>query len=213
MSTTYGPIAPNLVKSGLILDLDANNLDSYPGSGTIWYDMSGMNANATIGNFPTFTNNNFSYFQFNGTSNYMDSVNITQEYRDLFVVLWSQQINGLEMLFSGYGGVDKSLRLATDVFRSSAGGTDANDWNYLNDTDMFGDGVFGSSVTCSGGWHIIRSYRSNDSFGTSFRYSISSTFLSRYFTGKLAYVCCYNRKLTQTEVLQNYKSLKYYLNI
>ena len=109
------------------------------------------------------------------------------------------------MVFAKQGGADKSLRLSSNLLRTSTeGGTDANDWTYLEDEATFGDGRFGRSVDCSGGWHVIRGYRSNNSFGTSFRYSISSTFLSsaRAFQGKLAFIMAYDRKLDEQEVLQ-----------
>jgi hypothetical protein len=39
---------PSIVTSNLTLWLDANNLDSYPGTGTTWYDLSGNNNNGTL---------------------------------------------------------------------------------------------------------------------------------------------------------------------
>lgn len=41
---------PNIVKSGLVLCLDAANTRSYPGSGTTWTDISGNGNNATLAN-------------------------------------------------------------------------------------------------------------------------------------------------------------------
>lgn len=38
----------NIVKSGLVLYLDATLKDSYPGSGTVWYDISGNGNNFNI---------------------------------------------------------------------------------------------------------------------------------------------------------------------
>lgn len=39
---------PNTVKNGLILFLDAGNIKSYPGTGTVWYDLSGNNNHFNI---------------------------------------------------------------------------------------------------------------------------------------------------------------------
>jgi len=36
----------SIITSGLILNLDASNISSYPGSGTSWNDISGNNNNA-----------------------------------------------------------------------------------------------------------------------------------------------------------------------
>lgn len=54
MSTNYNP---SIVTTGLVLCLDAANIKSYPGSGTIWYDLSGYGNHATLYNSPTFSNN------------------------------------------------------------------------------------------------------------------------------------------------------------
>jgi hypothetical protein len=45
------PIIPT---NGLILHLDASNSNSYPGSGNIWFDLSGQNAHAEATTLPPF---------------------------------------------------------------------------------------------------------------------------------------------------------------
>ncbi len=60
MATIRGP---KIVTSGLVLALDAADRKSYSGSGTAWTDLSGNNANFTLGfagaggAIPTFSNN------------------------------------------------------------------------------------------------------------------------------------------------------------
>jgi hypothetical protein len=44
----------SIVTDGLILNLDATNINSYPGSGTTWTDTSGYNNSGTLTNGPTF---------------------------------------------------------------------------------------------------------------------------------------------------------------
>ena len=43
--------SPKIVTNGLILNLDAANTKSYPGSGTTWTDLSKENNHATLSNF------------------------------------------------------------------------------------------------------------------------------------------------------------------
>lgn len=57
---------PEIVNDGLVLNLDAANTRSYPGSGTAWNDLSGVGNNATLADAPTFSNGSF---LFNGTTN------------------------------------------------------------------------------------------------------------------------------------------------
>ena len=53
MSNQYG--SAQIVKSGLLVCLDANDSQSYAGSGTTWYDVSGNGHNVTLYNGPTHT--------------------------------------------------------------------------------------------------------------------------------------------------------------
>jgi hypothetical protein len=53
MSFYHGP---TIVTNGLVLGLDAADRNSYPGSGTSWFDISGKGRNAPINGSPTFTN-------------------------------------------------------------------------------------------------------------------------------------------------------------
>ena len=57
---------PNIVRSGLVLALDAADRNSYRGSGTTWRDLSGNNNNGTLTNGPTFSGGNGGSIVFDG---------------------------------------------------------------------------------------------------------------------------------------------------
>ena len=64
---------PKLVNNGIILSLDANDKNSYPGSGNFWYDVSGNGYSASFANYgvgvvPSFQSSLINYFQFTGIS-------------------------------------------------------------------------------------------------------------------------------------------------
>jgi hypothetical protein len=61
---------PSIVTSGLVLNLDAGNTSSYPGSGTTWNDLSGNGQNFTLYNSPTFSSNNGGEILFSGSNDY-----------------------------------------------------------------------------------------------------------------------------------------------
>ena len=63
----------SIVTNGLVLHLDAANVKSYPGSGTVWNDLSGQANHFTLYNSPTFNNNKFIL---NGVNNYFRSQNL-----------------------------------------------------------------------------------------------------------------------------------------
>lgn len=74
---------------GLIQWLDASNPASYPGSGSVWYDLSGYghNASSSFGaTFPTFRGN---YFDFNGTTDVV-SVYTTSSLSAFSMVVWAR---------------------------------------------------------------------------------------------------------------------------
>lgn len=56
LSPTPTPSPVPIPQSSLELWLDANNASSYPGTGTVWYDISGNGNNATLINGPTYSN-------------------------------------------------------------------------------------------------------------------------------------------------------------
>jgi hypothetical protein len=66
-------VAPVIVSDGLVLYLDASNTLSYPGSGSIWYDLSGNGNNVTLYNSPVY--NASRHFIFNGTTQYAKTTN------------------------------------------------------------------------------------------------------------------------------------------
>ena len=73
----YGSGNENVITNGLVLNLDASNLNSYSGTGSEWYDLSGNNNTAsTDGNPEFYTTSNYNYFSFKNylTSDYFTCV-------------------------------------------------------------------------------------------------------------------------------------------
>jgi hypothetical protein len=70
MSTLSG--GPNIVTNGLVLNLDAANTKSYPGSGTIWTDLSRGGNNGTLVNGPTFNSGNGGSIVFDGVDDFVE---------------------------------------------------------------------------------------------------------------------------------------------
>jgi hypothetical protein len=61
----------DVVKSGLILSLDAANARSYVSGSTTWRDLSGNNNSGSLTNGPTFNSANGGSIAFNGTNNFI----------------------------------------------------------------------------------------------------------------------------------------------
>ena len=74
MSTQYA--FGQIINNGLVLSLDAADKNSYPGSGTVWSDLSGNNNTGSLINTPTFSNINGGSFLFNGTNQSVSLVSL-----------------------------------------------------------------------------------------------------------------------------------------
>ena len=61
-----------IVANGLVLNLDAAQLRSYPTTGTTWTDLSGNSNNGTLTNGPTFSSTNGGNLAFNGTNRFIE---------------------------------------------------------------------------------------------------------------------------------------------
>lgn len=66
----------SIVTSGLVLCLDAGNPRSYPGTGTVWTDVTYTGGNnGTLTNGPTYSNANGGLIDFDGIDDYVSSTN------------------------------------------------------------------------------------------------------------------------------------------
>ena len=66
----------SIVRSGLVLHLDAANRKSYTGSGTAWNDLSNGRYNSTLNNTPIYSSANAGIIRFDGIDDYAIISNI-----------------------------------------------------------------------------------------------------------------------------------------
>ena len=87
-----GSAGPDLVQNGLVLALDAADKNSYPGTGTNWYDLISNANTGTLTNGPTFSNLNGGCIVFDGTDDYVNipyNVNLNPA-TNVSVSVWSR---------------------------------------------------------------------------------------------------------------------------
>jgi len=96
---------PDTVQDGLVLSLDAADRNSYPGSGTLWTDLSGNGNNGTLTNGPTFNSANLGSIVFDGIDDFIslsDSSGLTQAGSTQFTVeLWAKKAQADKDLLIG----------------------------------------------------------------------------------------------------------------
>lgn len=82
--------SPRIVTDGLVLCLDAANIKSYPGSGTVWTDLSGSNTSAALNNGISFVSESSGYFSQDNIDDYIDT-NYTASPNNFTVSIWARR--------------------------------------------------------------------------------------------------------------------------
>jgi hypothetical protein len=214
---------PNIVRgSSLILELDAADRNSYPGSGTTWNDLSGNGNNFTLNNSPTFSTANNGRFAFNGTNQdaTLSSLNLQQNFT-LDGWFNSNVLNGFGMFGQGPIGFpnqglhvwyvsDTSVRFGmysndTDFTVSTSIGNWYNMVFTYNNSNPFTKQMYLNGVALSG-----TPQQSQAAYAGSGTFRLGSTYGTglNYGNGSFAGIKVYNRILSATEIKQNYDATK-----
>lgn len=229
MSVVGGPRF-GIVQDGLVLNLDAGNVLSYPGSGTTWFDLTG-NDDGTLINGPTFDSANGGSIVFDGINDYVNlgtNINFSDYINGFTIGFWVKVLNTSQFrryLFSKrntvgtdnqfsiiYGYVANTFELyggvsggaSQNIRTNSQISVNDNNWHFL---------YYTVGATTTGYLDAISKFTNNYASLT-FVSSTNNNFLSTYnsigFFGNfsIANMVLYNRILSSTEVLQNYNATK-----
>ena len=209
----------SIVRDGLVLHLDAANVKSYPGSGTVWKDLSGLGNDGTLVNGPTYDSLDNGSLLFDGTNDY-GTINLTPPFTSDFAILvWVYKFNNTSNDYVwDFGANGGTLSAGTDV-----GGYGFRYYNGITGNTLYREGPVPNinewyNVTISRSSSVTSMYV-NGNFITSAsdtRSITSSTLhLGRYggstgyeLDGKLSTICIYNRALSAVEIKQNFESLR-----
>ena len=206
-----------LVTSGLLLRLDANSTNSYSGSGTTWYDLADTQQNMTLINNPNFVSGSISYFEFNGTNQWMTGTGVTIPSTAYTKSIWfwinTYTDNNLISGFDGVGGHFIFMAGLTKLsfghsnqgvgftFYKSIGSINLNTWynatltfNTIDGMKIYINGVLDSTHA------MTTAHNGNGSANLGSYLNSGSNFLN----GRISKVYTYNRSLTSDEVLRNY---------
>jgi len=218
-SNGYWSTYNTLVSTDLTLKLDAGDSSSYPGSGSIWYDLQTPQENITLINNPVWTSGTPSYFTFNGSNQrgsgsggtgVVPQTSYTKSmwfYMNAYADnnIMSSDVGGHFMYFastnrlysghSNWGNYSDYPSTATFSL---------NTWYYaaltFNTTDgmkLYINGTLDSTYTTNKNAHTGDGSINIASFGS-----------GNLLNGRVGKVYCYSRSLTANEVLQNYNADK-----
>jgi len=200
----------NMVKSGLVINLDSSNTVSYPTTGTTWLDLGGYGYKGTLTNGPTFDSTSRTIV-FDGTDDYIQlSGTVSLNVWTITVILSYNYQNKTYEFFLG----DLTNGAQGKILLSYAGQVSFRNTNYYNfsknsstlsnrfsnlsfvsngtNISLYVDGVFDSSVTPPS---------TNIPLNTIGNAWTDLVWLSSFRLGDL---CVYNRALSVSEILQNY---------
>ena len=214
----------NIVRFGLVLDLDAGNPYSYGGAGTTVYDVSNTALSWTASNI-TYNTDPIKYFSFNGSnSSLVSSTSSAYDSQTITMECWCypNSLNQLGFLFEK-GAVNTQYSMffenANFVFRT-IGGTINNQNLYFSPSTY---------LTVSAWNHIVCTYNGSSkisyvngvqvaSVAASGTLSTGGTnqYIGKYgnaannypFNGRIAESRVYNIALSAAQVLQNYNATK-----
>jgi len=213
-----------IITSGLVLNLNAADQNSYVSGSTAWNDLSGNNYNGTLTNGPTFSSGNGGSIVFDGVDDYASlSGTIT-----------------LGITFTILAWIKPSTLAGGDyiVYGLNANGND--NWFGINGnavnlfatqiSDVNNFTVSGGSIASTSVWYFIgctidtstaKVYlNAVEQNSTTKAFTIGAwndnnvtigrrgTIAQRYFPGSIASVQAYNRVLSTTEMLINYNAQK-----
>jgi hypothetical protein len=212
----------NIVTDGLLLNLDAGFVGSYPTTGSTWYNLIRNDFNGTLTNGPTFNSANSGSLVFDGVDDFVQCVGSPTLTAATFVT-WIKR-NGDQ---DQYDGILFSRGTDTTGMNFQSSNQLGYHWNNTAATYNWASGLTIPNLT----WCMIavtvtrteaRAYLFQINGLTSSALNKTghdSSILddikiaqddagSRFFKGNIAISQLYNRALSLTELVQNFNALK-----
>ena len=210
--------SPTIVLDGLKLHLDAGNVTSYPGTGTVWTDISGNGNNGTLNGGVTYNSSNAGSLVFNGSTGYISRANFIGNITTFTVCHWinlssNQTTRTIFSNYTGNGWVTGISDAATNVIKFYLGGGTLyatyplviNTWYHVcvtynnGNPSIYINGILNNTTT--GTISFAVGLATNNDIG---RLGDGR----QYFNGNISNIQVYNRALSASEILQNYNTLK-----
>jgi len=214
------PSTSDIVTNGLALNLDAGNLASYPGSGTIWTDLSGNGNNGTLNGGVTYNPANGGVMAFDGASGY---VNIPNSSSILPSTGNISTLSCFKALATGVDGGSIILNKESE-YELSAGGGNIDyafrpNWAWVGATSFNVSQFYCVAVTYDQSYQRmyingtqVYSAPLSGAIGNLFSNDLrigargAPGLAGAFFNGQIATVQIYNRALSAAEVQQNFNA-------
>ena len=212
--------------SGLYMDLNANDSSSYGGSGTTWYDLTSNNNDWTLQNGMNYVSSSPKHFNLDGSNDWATRSFSVSSTTDTTWIVWHRPHNASQNSWSALLG-----------FRYGTGGTNILGFKNSNEYQYHWNGSFWGTSTgltiSANRWEMIslrinstsskwdqkystttNNFTNTTSHG-SFSHSGSSGYIGRdpessgrIFSGDIARISVWTRRLSDAEVNSVYASTK-----
>ena len=226
---------PPIITNGLILNLDAANVKSYPGTGTTWSDLSGNSNTGTLtpgASGLTFSRDGGGSIVFDGSDDYVATNYTLPSNTSFTITAWAK---------SSIASVQNRVFGNADSMSGTSGVNII--WGYVGSTQIYcvrrngvNNGTLDTQSTAITnlltGWHqVVYTYSTTAGSliyvdGTQVGSNASTGFSSALtfrvgrdgngtdkFNGQVSQVQIYNRALSISEITQNYNALKSRFNL
>jgi hypothetical protein len=204
----------SIVESGLILNLDAGDSSSYPGSGTTWFDLSGNGNNFTLNGSLTYSSatgfTGFSQVNRWFRNSFPANLKTSQGGNGLTTCVWARCTGtGSWQKLIGNGDDQNYIDLyafsGSGLYHQEDGSTlYYNDGiNVGNDTLYMADSIW--RMYCSTNMNSGTLTNPTDAFGIG---SEGDAQFNYPWIGNIAAVMIYNRVLSSTEMTQNFNAMR-----
>jgi hypothetical protein len=219
------PISGNCLSNGLVLNLDAGNTASYPGSGTTWTDLSGLGNNGTLMNGPTYSSANGGSLVFDGADDYVNAGNaniLNPGSMDYTISIWMKTTDNNGAIITKDIGSGSGFRF--DLLA----GWDGNCLFWFLDSTRHGSAyVYAGYTATNGNWHQIvgtlnRDSKKMTSYSDGSLWNLNTLtgfaegtitnnaplLIGSFFTGSISNIRIYNRALSSSEITQSFNATK-----
>ena len=204
----------DIVRSGLVLDLDAGMNSSFNNTGTTWYDLSGNGNNGTLVLGPTYSSSNNGSLSFDGVDDRIDLSSAVGTVSQYTISYWAKRDAENRMPVSTINGDfywfgDNSWRyvhggVAGEYYYSKPTTISLGTWGYYvvtydgSNVIIYRQGVYQGQQATTG--------TANFSSALRIGWWGSNTYA---YLGNIANVSFYNRALSAAEITQNFNALKH----
>jgi hypothetical protein len=220
---------PDLIQDGLTFHVDASDNNSYPDTGTTWFDLVG-NQNGTLTNSPSFDSSNGGCFDFDGTNDHVVCGNNFSflddpDANEFTITAWINGAVGSDgTVFSKADNSNRMVQLYTETDDTAiikVGGTTItgttvvadSTWHNVgmvirNDGGTFKAQLYVDGVADASEAAVGSTTATDRDFLIGARRGSDNSDVGYLFDGKIASVAIWNRALQINQLEQNFKMQK-----